>query len=186
MGPVKKSRALTVRRPEGPAMSRVAFRQAATAGSSAAGSAWARLPHTVPRLRSSRWPTQGSAMASSGTAAAAGSLLDAALADRRAEVEGVVGQGQLVEASDGVDVDENGGAAEAHGQDRDQRLAAGQHLALLASAGQRGDGLADGGRADVVERGGLHRGYRPWKSGLRFCVKAATPSAKSALERSMA
>jgi len=45
-GPVKKSRARTVRDPAGP-------RRVVTAmpGNSAAGSAWARLPPTVPRLR---------------------------------------------------------------------------------------------------------------------------------------
>src|SRR5216683_4456607 len=158
MGPVKKSRALMVRRPEGAAMSRVAFRQAATAGSSAAGSAWARLPQTVPRVRSSRWPIQGRAIPSSGTAAVRGSCSTRRWrTDSRADVQSVVGAGQLVEAGHGVDVDEDGGAAEAHGEDRDQRLAAGQDLALVTGLGQGGNGLVDRGRPHIVERGGLHR-----------------------------
>ncbi len=40
------------------------------AGSSAAGSAWARLPPTVPRARVCRWPMTGAASARSGAAAA--------------------------------------------------------------------------------------------------------------------
>ena len=123
-------------------------------------------------------------------------MLGAALAHRRADVEGPARKEQLVQAGHGVDVDEHRGAAEAHGQHRDQGLAAGQHLALLAGAGQRGHGVVDGGRparsrtarpsSAAAATGTGQHGYRPWKSGLRFSVKAATPSAKSALERSMA
>ena len=38
-------------------------------------------------------------------------VLEAALADGGADIEGVLGKGQVVEAFDGVDVDEEGGAA---------------------------------------------------------------------------
>ena len=118
--------------------------------------------------------------------------LGLALADGRADVQGVIGAGQLVQAFDGVDVDQNGGAAQAHGQDRHQGLPAGQDLALLIGVSQGDHGGLDRGRAQVIERGRLHArctgamGYRPSKRGLRFSVKAATPSAKSAVERSMA
>ncbi len=44
-------------------------------------------------------------------------VLDATLAHRGAYVQGAVGPGQFVEAFDGVDVDEQGGAAQAHGED---------------------------------------------------------------------
>ena len=47
-------------------------------------------------------------------------LLGLPLPDGGAHVEGVAGQGQLVQAGYGVDVDQDGGAAEPHGQDRDQ------------------------------------------------------------------
>ena len=70
IAPTTSSRAGTSRVPRGPRSTTVASRQAATAGSSAAGSAWARLPQTVPRLRSSRWPTKGIARPISGTARA--------------------------------------------------------------------------------------------------------------------
>ena len=72
MAPWKNAAAGTVRRPPGPVTSSVAPRQDATAGSSAPGSACARLPQTVPRLRSSRWPTNGSARPTRGTSRAAG------------------------------------------------------------------------------------------------------------------
>ncbi len=94
-------------------------------------------------------------------------VLDAALPHRRPYVEGVVGPGQVVEAFDGVDVDEEGGAAKAHGQDGNQGLAAGQDLGVVACFGQGGDGLRDGGRADVVERGSLHRATGP---GSQACA----------------
>jgi len=50
-GPVKKSSARTTRDPAGPTSVICASQVTATPGSSAAGSAWARLPPTVPRLR---------------------------------------------------------------------------------------------------------------------------------------
>jgi hypothetical protein len=50
-GPVKKSRARTVRDPAGPRRVISPSQVTAMPGNSAAGSAWARLPPTVPRLR---------------------------------------------------------------------------------------------------------------------------------------
>ena len=73
IAPVKNSLAGISRAPPVLATTMVASRQEATAGSSADGSACAMLPQTVPRLRISRWPTQGSASRSRGTAAAASS-----------------------------------------------------------------------------------------------------------------
>ena len=86
----------------------------------------------------------------------AGVLLDLPLPDCRAHVQGVAVEGQLIQARYGVDVDEDGGAAEPHREDRDQRLASGQHLALIASIGQRGDRVGGRGRADIIKRRGLH------------------------------
>ena len=114
-------------------------------------------------------------------------LLDLALPDGRAGVHAVFRHRQLVQAGHRVDVDEDGGAAQPHRENRDQRLASGQHLAVVTGAGQLGDGVGCRGRADVGERRGLHlTGYLPRKAGLRFCVKADTPSAKSELDRSIA
>ncbi len=58
------------RRPRGEAASSSPSSANTTAGYSAAGSAWAMEPPTVPRLRIWRWPISGVARASSGAAAA--------------------------------------------------------------------------------------------------------------------
>ena len=68
--PAKKSAAPTVRAPPLLAISSSASRARATAGYSAAGSAWASEPPTVPRLRIWKWPMRGVAAARSGAAAA--------------------------------------------------------------------------------------------------------------------
>ena len=66
--PVKNSDGGMVRRPVGDRTSSSASRASATAGYSAAGSAWAIEPPTVPRLRIWKCPMNGVARASSGTA----------------------------------------------------------------------------------------------------------------------
>src|SRR5690606_28394074 len=114
--PVKNSSAAIRRRPSGPATSRVAPRHSATAGSSADGSAWAREPHTVPRLRISRCPTHGSAWASSGTSPpAVRSTWRWRTAAPHAQRAAVVAD--LAEFGHAGEVDQGPGPAEPHGQD---------------------------------------------------------------------
>ena len=67
--PLKKSSALTVRLPCGPAISTSPPSASRQAGSSAAGSAKAIEPPMVPRLRIAGWPIWGSASAISGACA---------------------------------------------------------------------------------------------------------------------
>ena len=62
-----------------------------------------------------------------------------------------------VEAGDPVDVDEVRRGGQAHVEERDQALPAGEHLAVVADLGEDGDGLVDGARCVVHEGGGLHR-----------------------------
>jgi len=72
--PVKKSRASIVRRPFAETTSMLASSARATAGYSAAGSACAIDPPSVPRLRIWKCPISGVATASSGTADATSAL----------------------------------------------------------------------------------------------------------------
>ena len=69
-GPWKNPAAGMVRVPPGPAATSSASSARATAGSSAAGSAWARLPPTVPLFRTGACATRPIASASSGAATA--------------------------------------------------------------------------------------------------------------------
>src|SRR6266704_2977918 len=65
-GPVKNSRAATVRRPDGDATASRASSAVITAGSSAAGSACTRLPPTVPSVRTRTLPISRAASPSTG------------------------------------------------------------------------------------------------------------------------
>jgi hypothetical protein len=76
--PVKKSSAATLRTPPGPRRWRRAPSASITAGSSAAGSAWAMLPPMVPRLRICACATDGSVSAMRGARSASSALLSAA------------------------------------------------------------------------------------------------------------
>src|SRR5262245_35831932 len=68
-GPTKKRSAGTVRRLPARASASSASRATITAGSSEAGSAWARLPPMVPRWRMGRWPMNRHASARMGARA---------------------------------------------------------------------------------------------------------------------
>ena len=66
----------------------------------------------------------------------------------------------VVEVGEGVDVDEHRRCGQTHGQQRDQGLAAGQHLRPLLPR-ERREGFLEGGGAQEGEGGGLHRGVEP-------------------------
>src|SRR5690349_2662836 len=65
-GPVKNSRAASVRRPDDDATASCASSAVMTMASSAAGSAWARLPPTVPSARTRTLPISRAASARTG------------------------------------------------------------------------------------------------------------------------
>ena len=154
IAPVTSSAAGTSRSPRGPVTSTTAPRQAATAGSSAAGSAWARLPQTVPRLRSSRCPTKGMARPIRGTAAVQRVALHTALAHCGAEAQLVAAALDPAQFGERADVDERARPAQTHREHRDEELPAGEHLGI--TGGERLDGLGDRGGPVVGERRRLH------------------------------
>ena len=130
----------------------------AASGSSADGSACARLPPTVPRLRVCTWPTHASACRSSGTrAASASSRCDVALARARADAHGVGFERDEFQRGDLVDVDQPGRAQQAHRHHRHQALPAGDELGVVAVLRQQLAGLVDRGGADVFKGGRFQR-----------------------------
>src|SRR4030095_15088682 len=62
------------------------------------------------------------------------------------------------EPGDRVDIDEMPGTCETELQERDEALAAREHLGVLAQPGQQRGGLSDGGRRVVIEASGNHGG----------------------------
>ena len=109
--PLKKSSALTVRAPCGPAISTSPPSASRQAGSSAAGSANAIEPPMVPRLRIAGWPICGSAVAISGAwLRDLGRAFGLRVAHQRADLELSVLERDAVEPADAVDVDEQRGA----------------------------------------------------------------------------
>ena len=131
----------------------------ATAGSSAAGSAWAALPVAdgpVPDVGHGR-RHQGSRPAGHRRA------LDGGVADAGADGEPARPGVDGVEPGDAADVDKVGGMAQPQRQQRDEALPAGQDLGVGAVLGQQADRLLHGSRAVVAERRHLHR--RPPSAG---------------------
>jgi hypothetical protein len=70
--------------------------------------------------------------------------------------DGVVVDGDLVQLGQPVDVDQVAGGGQAHVEQRDQALAAGEDLAVVADLGQHGQGLGDRRGPVVLERRWLH------------------------------
>ncbi len=129
-----------------------ASRTCATSGNSADGSACARLPPTVPRLRVCVWPTKASAWRSSGTrAASASSRTDDALPRACARAHGVGLDGHEFQRRDLVDVDQPARAQQPERHHGDQALPARNELGVVAVLPQQLAGLVDRGRAGIVE-----------------------------------
>ena len=83
--------------------------------------------------------------------------LDGALAHERAEGErAVVEHGLARLVAQEVDVDQVRRGGQAHVEDRDQALAAGQQLRLRAELREQAVDLLAGARAVIGERSGLH------------------------------
>ena len=166
MNPSKKSAAVMVRSPRSALRAwSSASRARATAGSSAAGSAWARLPPSMaPGCGWASWPIKGSAAASRGRwletveeRSAARSVVMAPMVTRpRPPVGG--DQVDALELGHPTDVHQRGGASQAEGQEGDEALAAGQDLGVGAVPGEEAERLLDRGGVVIAETGRLHRG----------------------------
>ena len=76
-----------------------------------------------------------------------GVVLDPGVAGDGPDPDRVVVDGDLVQLGQPVDVDQVRGGGQAHVEQRDQALAAGQDLAVVADLGQHGQGLGDRRRA---------------------------------------
>ena len=163
-----------------------------TAGISPAASAWAIEPTVVPRLRIAGWATLRRAWRSSGRAAYAPVV---PLEPRRAgpgrrPAPRPASTSTASEAGDPVDVDEVRRGGQAHVEQRDQALAAGEHLAVVADLGQDGDGLVDGARVRGArtgraspDRSCLPCGGTRWSHRRAACVWQLLPSRDSAWAR---
>src|ERR1700716_3119656 len=137
----------------------------ATAGSLAAGSAWARLPATVPRWRMVGWATSSSASRSSGACWATSVDASAAASRRRAPRRapappqpGAAPDGQpavvppdVVELRDRVHVDQVGRLREAEVHERDQALPTCEDAALVLELAQDADHFAHRARCVIGE-----------------------------------
>ena len=140
-------------------MSNVASRATATAGYSAAGSAWANEPPIVPRLRIWKWPMYGVTAARSGYRGGDGRVvLDDRVAgggaDRRASRCGARSPAARPMRPMSTRCSKRAR----------RRLSIGTRLwppastlASSPSSASESDGLVDGRRGVVLERSGLHR-----------------------------
>ena len=127
----------------------VASSATATAGSSAAGSAWAMLPPIVPRFRFCRWPIHGSASLNSGHAALTSGERSACRWRTIAPTCSAPSRSRdRPQRLDQLQVDEDRRLGQAEVHRRDQALAARQRLGLVAVLGQRGE------RPPPTSRGG--------------------------------
>src|SRR5579875_3416798 len=124
------SRAAMRRAPRFERASTCAPSATATSGSSALGSACASEPHTVPRLR---------------------------VCERPDAQRSIFGR-DLIEPADAIDVEQRGRTREAHVQQRDQRLAAREDLAVLAVLRELLERVVQRRRTQVREGRRLHAG----------------------------
>ena len=164
--PTKKSAALMVR-------SLVAERARSRppsartmAGSSEAGSALARLPPMVPRLRICGCAISGSASVMSGRSRDDERFaLKRAIARHGADAHHAVDALHARKLAQRVEVDQYRRLHQAEIHRRHQALAAGEEARVLAVLRLRGERLLDRMGRYVAERGGLHRGvWRPFCS----------------------
>ena len=121
-----------VRRPAGPWATTWPPSALITAAQSPCGSAWHSDPTRVPRVRTIGSAMRGAAAAIVGwrSGRSAGAL-EVGVPAQRTDVQGaVVGDAVVGEVGQVVDVDQQLGGGEAQLEQRDQALAAGQHLGL--------------------------------------------------------
>ena len=126
-----------------------------TAGSSAAGSAWAMLPPTVPRFRIATWPIRGAASARRGQAVRIRSSCSRIRCLTSAPEPQAVAGSDAVQAGNPVDVDDDCRRGETQVEKGTEALSAGEHLRVVAVPGEEVAGLLDRLRRVVVEAGRL-------------------------------
>ena len=136
--PVKNSEAGIVRRPREERTSSWASSVRATAGYSAAGSAWAMEPPIVPRLRIWKCPMRGVARARSGAAAATSGLdPTAASVVPGPDPQRAVTSLDAPQFRYPPQVDQVFEHGQAQGQHGDQALASGQQLGVVSQLTQQ-------------------------------------------------
>ena len=139
----------------GPATVIVPPSASTAAGRSDAGSPWASEPPSVPRWRTCGSPTGSAAGAQQREVLArARRWLDQVAVAGEATDDDVVAVEPRMPARSvtSFDVDQDRRRRQPQLHERQQRVAAGEELGLVAVLGQRGDGLVDAAGADVVER----------------------------------
>ena len=152
-GPRKSSPASSVRAPPAERTWKRASSAASATGSSAAGSACATEPPTVPRVRICGWATSRTAWRSSGQRAATSRERSSAAWRVSAPIRSGPRGGAVGERRDAVEVDQPLGPREPEVEHRHQALAAGQRPRVVAEQRER---LVEGLGRRVLERRGLH------------------------------
>ena len=141
----------TVRSPPGPRATTCAPVASAQQPISEVGSAWARLPPIVPRLRTRTLPTCRTAVGEQRAVLAHQVVLEQdAVPGEGGQPEHAVGHGRLALVG-GVDVDEQLGVGEPEVEHRHQALPAGQDLGLVAAVGQQAHRLVVAAGGHVLE-----------------------------------
>ena len=122
---------------------------------SEAGSAWARLPPSVPRLRTCRSPISAahSAIAAKDGRFSSGASLERVPGRERADAQCVVTELYAGEVEPS-DVDESARPDDPQLHDREERLTARERLRLRV--GERVERLVERRGPDVLDRGGDH------------------------------
>ena len=131
-------------------------RASRTAGSSAAGSAWAMLPPIVPRLRIAPWPMKRTASASNGLAVRTTSLRSTVRWRTIAPTVRPLPFSIVARSATTVDVDEVRRPGEAQAQQRNQALPTGQHLGLVGVFREQRNHLIDRSGPVILEPRWLH------------------------------
>ena len=146
-----------VRRPPGPRATTEPPRAMTTEAQSPCGSAWQSEPTSVPRLRTMGSAISGAAAAIVGWAVLEqGRALEIGVPAQRADAQGAVGIGPVVvQARHVVDVDDQVRRGEPELHQRDQALAAGQHLRVVTAVVQQADRLV---QRPAVPRSGTGTG----------------------------
>ena len=128
--------------PFGPWATYVAPSASVVAGRSEAGSAWAIEPPIVPRWRTCGSPTWLAAWASSGTCSCEQiGVLDVHVAGERADRDVVAGVADVRQVAQPADVDEHRRLGQAQLHQRQQAVAAGEELGLVAVLADEADRL---------------------------------------------